>query len=604
MRSMVASLGVRSVLVWLIASVALAVAASPALAEPMFAVTGGAPPQLWSFDSATPEAATSKPIGGLQLNESVLGLDARPATGQLYALGSTSRLYTINPATAAATQVGTGTFSTPIVGADFGFDFDPTADLVRVVSTSGQNMRLSPVTGNVADVDTNLAYAASDPHFGAPPNVDAAAYTNNFPGATSTTLYEIDLALDNLVRQGSVGGSPVSATTGQLFTIGSFSPFATSSPTALDISSAGIAYASLRPAPSSDLYTVNLATAGAPTGVGPIGPEGLTITGLAVGLPGPALTPASANFGQEQVDDTTAPTTFTVTNNGSAPVHVGGVSVTGAFHSPSNNCVGTTLAPGASCPIQVVFSPRRLGTHNGTLTFHDNAAGTPPTASLTGDGVSPITLTPATGQFPAQAVGTTSAPIQFTLSNLSDAPVGITSILTTAQFPHSQTCGSVLGPLASCSIQVSFSPSSTGPMAGGLTVRSNAPTTETLHSTLAGSGFVPPLTVTVRTASSRKMARALRNGIVARVGCSKACRASAQLVLRGALPRARSAAVVVGRGSTSLTGQGSKRLTARFTAAARRALPRRKRARLSLRVSFTASPNQSARVRKSILLRR
>jgi hypothetical protein len=90
---------------------------------------------------------------------------------------------------------------------------------------------------------------------------------------------------------------------------------------------------------------------------------------------------------------------------------------------------------------------------------------------------------------------------------------------------------------------------------------------------------------------------------VARVGCSKACRASAQLLLRGSLPRARPA-VVVGRGSTSLTGQGSKRLTVRFTAAARRTLPLRRRARLSLRVSFTASPNQSARVTKSVVLQR
>jgi hypothetical protein len=600
MKSKVASLGIRSTLLGLVVSAALAVAAPPVLAERMYAVT--AANQLWSFDSSTPESVTSTTITGLQLGEAVLGLDARPATGQLYALGSTSRLYTVNPATGTATQVGTGTFSTPLTGTEFGFDFDPTADLIRVVSNTGQNMRLSPVTGNVADLDTSLAYAAGDPNFGATPNVEAAAYTNNFPGATSTTLYDIDATLGILTHQGSIGGTPVSPTTGQLFTVGSLG-VATPSPASLDVSPGGTAYASLTTGLTSSLYTVNLSN-GATTLAGQFGGGGgTTIRGLAVGVPGPALSPASVNFGQEQVEDSTAPSTFTLTNNGSAPVQIGGISVTGDFRSPSNTCVGETLSPGQGCQIQVAFTPHRLGTRDGTLTVHDNAAGNPPTASLTGDGVSPLSLTPPTAQFPPTVLGATSAPIQFTLTNHSDAPVSLASILTTAHFPHSQTCGTVLGALSNCAIQVSFNPLSTGPLAGGLTVRSNAPAAETLHSTLSGSGVVPPLNVTVKVASSKKMAGALRNGIVARVGCSKACRATAQLVLRGSLPRPR-VAVVVGRGSTSLIGQGTQRMTIRFTAAARRALPLRNRVRLSLQVSFTASPNQSARVTRSILLRR
>jgi len=595
---MLAWFGFRAVLTWLIASIALALGAAPAGAEPMFAVT--AANQLRSFDSATPESVTSVgTITGLQAGETVVGIDARPATGQLYALGNTSRLYTINPATAVATQVGTGTFSTPLSGTAFGFDFNPTVDLIRVVSNLGQNMRLSPSTGNVFAVDTNLAYAAG----GGPPNVDSAAYTNDFAGATSTTLYDIDSTLDILALQGSVGGSPVSPNSGQLFTVGPLG-VATASPTNLDVSPSGTAYASLTSVGVTSLYTVNLVT-GTSTLAGTIGAPGTEIRGLAVGLPSLALTPASANFGQEQVGDSTAPTTFTLTNTGSASVQVGGVTLSGDFHSPSNNCVGTTLAAGAACAIQVAFRPERLGTRTGTLTVHDNAAGNPPTASLTGTGVSPIELTPPTAQFAPQALGTSSAPIQFTLSNLSDAPVNIASILTTTPFPHSQTCGSVLAPLASCAIRVSFSPVSAGPLSGGLTVQSNAPTRETLHATLGGTGFVPPLTVTVRVRSPQRMAAALRRGLVATVGCSKACRASAQLVLRGPLPRPRvRPAVVVGRGSTSLSGQGTTRLTVRFTRASRRALPLRRRVRLSLRVAFTASPNQSARVTRTVVLRR
>src|SRR5262245_50999519 len=81
---------------------------------------------LVTFDSATPGTiATSVAVTGLQGGETLLGIDRRPATGALYALGSTSRLYLINATTGAATQVGSaGAFT--VSGTAFGFDFNPT----------------------------------------------------------------------------------------------------------------------------------------------------------------------------------------------------------------------------------------------------------------------------------------------------------------------------------------------------------------------------------------------------------------------------------------------------------------------------------------------
>jgi Domain of unknown function (DUF4394) len=113
-----------------------------------------------------------------------LGIDMRPANGQLYALGSTSRLYTLNMANGAATLVGTGALTTALSGTEFGFDFNPTVDRIRLVSNSGQNLRLHPETGAVAAVDAALN--------GGTPSVSAAAYTNNFAGATTTILYVLD----------------------------------------------------------------------------------------------------------------------------------------------------------------------------------------------------------------------------------------------------------------------------------------------------------------------------------------------------------------------------------------------------------------------------
>ncbi|MBV6459038.1 MAG: hypothetical protein HONBIEJF_02177 [Fimbriimonadaceae bacterium] len=158
--------------------------------------------RLISFDAANPTALNSNvQITGLnQQNELVLGIDFRPKTGELYAVGSSNQIYKINTSNGVASAVG-GTFAPPLTGVEFGFDFNPTVDRIRLTGSTGQNLRLHPDTGAVVSVDGTLAYAAGDPNFGAAPNVVGSAYTNNFNGAGSTTLYNIDSDLDILVTQ-------------------------------------------------------------------------------------------------------------------------------------------------------------------------------------------------------------------------------------------------------------------------------------------------------------------------------------------------------------------------------------------------------------------
>jgi hypothetical protein len=155
-------------------------------------------------------------ITGLAAGEKLVGLDTRPANGQLYGVGSTSRLYVIDPASGVATPVG-AVFSTPLSGTHFGVDFNPTVDRLRIVSNTGQNLRIDPTTGAVAGVDTALSFPA-----GGAPTVTAAAYTNSVAGATGTTLYDLDSGRDSLVTQGTAQGvTPViSPNTGQLLVVG------------------------------------------------------------------------------------------------------------------------------------------------------------------------------------------------------------------------------------------------------------------------------------------------------------------------------------------------------------------------------------------------
>lgn len=145
---------------------------------------------LLIFNPTNPSSVVSKPFTGLAAGETIIGLDMRPVNGQLYALGSTSRLYTVNSSNGALALVGT--LSTPLSGTDFGFDFNPTVDRIRIVSNTGQNLRVNPATAAaITDAPINPAGRA----------VTAVAYRNNFAGATTTVLYDIDVQTDKLYRQ-------------------------------------------------------------------------------------------------------------------------------------------------------------------------------------------------------------------------------------------------------------------------------------------------------------------------------------------------------------------------------------------------------------------
>lgn len=226
---------------------------------------------LLLLDLGNPAAPlTSVPISGLPAGESLRGIDFRPATGELYALGGSSRLYTLEPLSGLASAVG-GTFSTALQGTDFGFDFNPIPDRIRVVSDADQNLRLNPDTGAIAAVDGALQYAAGDANAGAQPRIVASAYTGNFAGSQSTTLYGIDADLDLLVTQGSLGSAPVSPNSGTLFTVGALGVDA-SGEVGFDISPSGGVFAAITApgAASSQLYQIQTATGGA-TLIGAIG---------------------------------------------------------------------------------------------------------------------------------------------------------------------------------------------------------------------------------------------------------------------------------------------------------------------------------------------
>jgi len=244
----------------------MSIAVAQATAEPL--VVSTTTNRLLTFDSSTPGTITNNvAITGLQANERLRGLDYRPASGLLYGLGESNRLYTINPLTGVAvfaSQISTLTF-----GVGYGVDFNPVADRLRIVNAvNGQNLAVNVDTGETT-TEGNINPAGA--------GIIGSAYTNNFAGATSTTLYGLN-GLSLFIQN-----PPNSGTLTHVGALGFNSFFGVDSLGGFDISGqTGIAYAALRPGSNVfGLYGINLST-GQATLVGRIGTgEEIFINGLA-----------------------------------------------------------------------------------------------------------------------------------------------------------------------------------------------------------------------------------------------------------------------------------------------------------------------------------
>ena len=103
---------------------------------PLIALRNGV--ELVRFHSATPGTVFSvTPVTGLQPGETLVGIDLRPTNGLVYGVGSTSRVYVVDPMSGGATPVGPP-FSPLLAGSKFGVDVNLQEDSLRVVSDTGQ----------------------------------------------------------------------------------------------------------------------------------------------------------------------------------------------------------------------------------------------------------------------------------------------------------------------------------------------------------------------------------------------------------------------------------------------------------------------------------
>ena len=158
---------------------------------------------LLSFGSNTPATVSALVvITSTNGGETIIDIDYFALNQQLYDIGASGTLYSINCATGAATV----DVANAAVGTAVSIDFNPMANRLRIISAdpanlgnANQNYRLTPSTGGataagMVTADGMLAYAAGAPRAGAVPNLIGSAYTGNVNGAaaTATILYSID----------------------------------------------------------------------------------------------------------------------------------------------------------------------------------------------------------------------------------------------------------------------------------------------------------------------------------------------------------------------------------------------------------------------------
>ncbi len=185
----------RSDLMAISIAVATAAAVQPAKAA---SIVGLMPDnRIIIFDSDKPGLARTTAISGVQGN--ILGIDVRPADRKLYAVTDADVIYTIDPATGAASMVSNLSMSFKGGGKTV-VDFNPVADRLRLMGMNGVNFRVHPDTGAVT-TDGALAFAANDSNAGKRPAVAAGAYTNSMAGARETALYNLEPAMGALLLQ-------------------------------------------------------------------------------------------------------------------------------------------------------------------------------------------------------------------------------------------------------------------------------------------------------------------------------------------------------------------------------------------------------------------
>ncbi|SNS75117.1 hypothetical protein SAMN05421770_102179 [Granulicella rosea] len=226
------------------------------------------------------------------------------------------------------------------------------------------------------------------------------------------------------------------------------------------------------------------------------------------------LTPATQDFGSIAQGTASATKPIVFTNTGNTALTVTSVVATGDF-AQTNNC--TTVAAGATCTVNVAFTPTTTGARTGSLTVVSSSiTNRTLVTSLTGTGLSAsatLALNPSTLGFASLVAGGVSTAQSITLTNTGGVAATLGTIAATGDFTQTNTCGTSVASLGNCTISVTFRPTAVGARTGTLSIPVTAPAgVGTLSASLNGTAAAQaslsaaaafPTTITGKTSAAQ-----------------------------------------------------------------------------------------------------
>ena len=206
------------------------------------------------------------------------------------------------------------------------------------------------------------------------------------------------------------------------------------------------------------------------------------------------LSATTLSFGNIAINTPSTPKIVIVTNSQTVPLAINSITTSGDFVETSKCPIAPqTLAAGATCQISVTFIPTVLSPETGSLAVNDNASTSPQTVQMSGTGVPPVTLSPASYNLGNQAVNTIGIAHNVVVTNYLTVPVTVTSAGVSGPFTATNNCPAppnTLAGRATCIILVAFAPTAVGAATGTLTVNdSTANSPQTMQ--LTGTGIAP-----------------------------------------------------------------------------------------------------------------
>ena len=338
---------------------------------------------LYPLDTAVPSDNPAAQSLDVITGDALVGLDVRPQTGQLYAVGinataNNGSLYLVDPQTGVLTHIGGAGTIAFVDGAaaavdlpdpatsGYGIDFNPVTDRIRITTDTGLNFRVNPVTGAPVDGDQGGAAGSvtginTDGIISGLPlgstGVSGTAYTNSYGqalGSGVTTLYTLDATSNKLFIQNPANAG--TETNGVTVTLNG-APLDFGSVNGFDIppdvhaassgaQAAGFGYAALTVGGVAGLYQIDLTT-GVATSLGVIGLgatqlAGLTLANAHVNLAPTAVALSSASV-QEFATNGTVVGAFSTVDPNVADTHTYSLidNAGGRFGISGNNLVVT-----------------------------------------------------------------------------------------------------------------------------------------------------------------------------------------------------------------------------------------------------------------------